>query len=790
MKKITTLLAALFVAACITPYTANAQSCPWAKRAGGTNDDMGQAVATDASGNVYYLGNFYSQTMAVTGTGTLTVNLTNEPYQAFNYGAEVFLAKYDSCGALKWAKKAGGKSETYGAGLALDAAGNIYVTGYTNCDTVRFGATTLVTSGAYTDAFLVKYNNNGIAQWAVAGTGNNDDMPTAVTVDALNNIYVTGNYSSSSIKFGADSVINGTNDAYTNDIFIAKFDVNGTLGWIKGNTSNSATSYHALAFAVCADATGNVYVGGRFGSSYLRFDNDSVATTGGSDLFLVKYDVNGNYKWVKSTGSSVGNNDCIYGLASDAAGNVTATGYLGKGVTTFGLYSVSSNSVNRSFFVAQYNTNGTEMWAKGSRGDYYSDNFGTAVSLDPNGDAYVSGTFSSDSLNIGPVTLMNFAYADGSGNGGGDYFYDILTAKYKANGTLSWARGAGGDSTDLANGIATGPHGALYTCGQFKSMTMNLAATTLTIPGSNAGFYDAFICNNMQTLPITPDICLVSADTMWGGKEYNVVYWDKTPYTSVSKFVVLREVTSGVYKPIGNVPYSALSMFIDTTRSVGPANGDPLVGTYRYKIQLMDTAGTFSYMSPYHNTIYFQNNSGTFNWNLYTVENMTLTPVTQFDLVRDDNATGAWHVLSSIAGTQTSQTDPNYATYAATADWRVEAQGFNCTPTFRLGHNNNQAAIIKSKSNISNNRGIGINNVNAASALNVYPNPAKNNFTIETSSTDKQNVQVFDVTGKVVLSQNINGTTNIDASSLNEGVYYINITNNKNTVNKRLVIVK
>lgn len=105
MKKITTVLAALFIAACVTPNKADAQSCPWAKRAGGTNDDVGTAVATDASGNVYYLGNFYSQTMAVTGTNTLTVNLSNEPYQAFNYGAEMFLAKYDSCGALKWAKK-------------------------------------------------------------------------------------------------------------------------------------------------------------------------------------------------------------------------------------------------------------------------------------------------------------------------------------------------------------------------------------------------------------------------------------------------------------------------------------------------------------------------------------------------------------------------------------------------------------------------------------------------------------------------------------------------------------
>ena len=278
---------------------------------------------------------------------------------------------------------------------------------------------------------------------------------------------------------------------------------------------------------------------------------------------------------------------------------------------------------------------------------------------------------------------------------------------------------------------------------------------------------------------------------MWNGNQYNVVYWDKTPYTAISNFIVYREVTSGVYKKIGMQPYSALSMFIDTARSIGPATGNPFIGTYRYKIRLMDTSGTYSFMSPYHNTVYFQNNSGTFNWNLYTVENMTITPVSTFDLVRDDNATGAWHVISSIAGTQTSQADPNYTTFQATADWRVEAQGFNCVPTFRLGHNSTQAAIIKSKSNISNNRGIGVAQVsNLSSQIAVYPNPAKGMFVIETNLTEKQNVQVVDVNGKIVLSTIITGTTNIDASNLSEGVYTINIVNNTNVANKRLVIVK
>jgi hypothetical protein len=195
-------------------------------------------------------------------------------------------------------------------------------------------------------------------------------------------------------------------------------------------------------------------------------------------------------------------------------------------------------------------------------------------------------------------------------------------------------------------------------------------------------------------------------------------------------------------------------------------------------------------MSPYHNTVYFQNNSGTFNWNLYTVEGMTLTPVTTFDLVRDNNATGAWQVLSSIAGTQTSQTDPAYATYAATADWRVEAQGFNCTPTFRLGQNSSQAAIVKSKSNISNNRGIGVEKYNLANAISIYPNPAKGNFVLETSVSEKQQMQIIDVNGKVILSSTINGTTTVDVSSLSEGIYTVMLVNSKYVSQNRLAIVK
>jgi len=74
--------------------------------------------------------------------------------------------------------------------------------------------------------------------------------------------------------------------------------------------------------------------------------------------------------------------------------------------------------------------------------------------------------------------------------------------------------------------------------------------------------------------------------------------------------------------------------------------------------------------------------------------------------------------------------------------------------------------------------------------FNLYPNPAQNNFTVEVSDNNKQTISVFDVNGKQVLLQNINGTTNIDVSNLNQGVYNVNCSNSQGVINKRLVIVK
>jgi len=86
---------------------------------------------------------------------------------------------------------------------------------------------------------------------------------------------------------------------------------------------------------------------------------------------------------------------------------------------------------------------------------------------------------------------------------------------------------------------------------------------------------------------------------------------------------------------------------------------------------------------------------------------------------------------------------------------------------------------------------VGINQITEnLNRLNIYPNPNSGNFTIETNSVSNQTMQVYDINGKLILSQNINGITTIDASNLSNGIYNVNIIDNASVSNKKMVIIK
>jgi hypothetical protein len=109
-----------------------------------------------------------------------------------------------------------------------------------------------------------------------------------------------------------------------------------------------------------------------------------------------------------------------------------------------------------------------------------------------------------------------------------------------------------------------------------------------------------------------------------------------------------------------------------------------------------------------------------------------------------------------------------------------------CLPVSLYRKTNNTMVYINVK-----NEATGISQViDNKEQVSIYPNPAVTNFIIETNATDKQSLQVYDVNGKVVLSQTINGKTSIDASNLADGIYTISLSNNEGLIHKRLIIAR
>ena len=98
----------------------------------------------------------------------------------------------------------------------------------------------------------------------------------------------------------------------------------------------------------------------------------------------------------------------------------------------------------------------------------------------------------------------------------------------------------------------------------------------------------------------------------------------------------------------------------------------------------------------------------------------------------------------------------------------------------------NMSTVTQTVTNCST----GIEQLASNVEANIYPNPNNGNFIIELNSSTNKTVQIYDVNGKLILSQPINGKTTIDAGNLNEGIYNLSIISNEGVVNKRLVIVK
>ncbi|MFT6923494.1 MAG: hypothetical protein ACJA1C_002509 [Crocinitomicaceae bacterium] len=363
----------------------------WAKAFGGLNYVSGNAMAIDASGNVYVAGHFFETADFDPGVGVY--NLTSAADE------DVFVLKLDPNGDFLWAKSFGAEDDDVARSIAIDLAGNVCVTGL-YVHTVDFdpgpgvAELTSITSGGpfpseNSDVFVLKLTPAGDYIWCKSIGGEDSDMAYGVTTDNSNNIYLTGHYRETSDFDPGIDVFNSTAIGQY-DIFVLKLDVNGDFLWMKsiGSPDNDE------GYGIVAEGPHSVYVTGYF-SGTADFNPDAgvhnLTSNGAYDIFALKLNADGSFAWANSMGST--GSDIGTSVATNIYGDFFLTGQY-YGTVDFdasaSVYELTSNG-DADIFVQKLSTSGDMDWTV-SEGNSGND-IGKGITALGGGYVYLLGGF-------------------------------------------------------------------------------------------------------------------------------------------------------------------------------------------------------------------------------------------------------------------------------------------------------------------------------------------------------------------------------------------------------------
>lgn len=273
----------------------------WATSAGGADSEGAAAVAVDGQGNIHIAGGF-------SGTTTLgSTTLTSKGQ------TDSFVAKLTSSGAFTWATSAGGSMHESPTDIAVDAAGNVYITG-NYLGSPAFGSTTLSPMGLL-DIFVAKLSSSGAFAWAVSAGGSSSDSSYSINLDGAGNIYIGGTIEGRP-SFGSTTLM-----ASNADVFVAKLSGAGAFLW----AVKAGGSWDDRSYSTATDSAGNTTITGYF---YRRFTFGGTTlqanTTASCDVFVAKMDTQGTPAWATSAGGNMPSES--NGVAVDSQGHAYVTG--------------------------------------------------------------------------------------------------------------------------------------------------------------------------------------------------------------------------------------------------------------------------------------------------------------------------------------------------------------------------------------------------------------------------------------------------------------------------------
>ena len=363
---------------------------------------------------------------------------------------------------LEYSTYLGGSGGGEGQGIAVDAAGDAYLTGTTT------SADFPVTSGAFQtmnnggDVFITKLNPEGtrlIYSTYLGGSGDGQEAG-GIAVDAAGNAYVGGSTFSTDfpVTSGAFQTVNNAANGLSVNAFITKLNPAGTELIYSTYLGGSFFDY---GYAIAVDAAGDAFLTGESASFDFPVTSGAFQTMNpGGDAFVTKLNPEGT-GLIYSTFVGGGQG---YGIAVDATGSAYVTG--GAGVSDFpvtsGAFQTVDNanpSVGYNAFITKFNPEGTALIYSTYLGGDYTD-IGYGIAVDAAGDAYVTGTaFSSDfPVTSGAIQTVNNAAAAGHANA-------FIAQLNPAGAELIFSTYLGGSFADGGSGIAVDATGSAYVTG-------------------------------------------------------------------------------------------------------------------------------------------------------------------------------------------------------------------------------------------------------------------------------------------------------------------------------------
>ncbi len=432
---------------------------------GGTGGSSAESLVLDAEGNIY-----------LTGTTTSNHFPTKEPLQEFFQGSnEVFVTKLDPTGStLIYSTYLGSWGDDKATAIAVDAAGAVYVAGYTTSPafpTVNpvqrdFLGGSLANGG---DAFVFKLNpaGSGLVYSTYLG-GSADDFARGIAVDGEGNVIVAG--STASYDFPVVNALQDFHGGGTRDVFVARLNAAGSellfSTYLGGAVVDEAN-------AVAIDPEGAIYLHGN--TTSLDFPRlhavQPVYAAGARDTFLTKMKADGS-ALVYSTYLGGTGDDFARGITVDAEGHVYITGYTGSNQWPVVEPIQRTRNGGRDVYLTKLRPDGSGFVYSTFFGGANNDE-GFSVALDPAGNAYVTGL--TQSLNFPAVG--SFHTANGGACTRPACTNDVFALKVSPDGrSLIYSTYLGGTAAEQPRGIRADALGNAYIAGQTASVNFPVVA--------------------------------------------------------------------------------------------------------------------------------------------------------------------------------------------------------------------------------------------------------------------------------------------------------------------------